>query len=136
MIRSVEKKGFVWGRIYIVLAIVFGALSILGGAMGMMSKEQGSWVDIPLIIAGTIQLLSGIGLWGRHKWGLYLTYIILAIHFCASTMNFIYALRFGPVMLNGVETSTVAASIVGYLIALVIIALWLGYFIRRRAMFR
>ena len=132
------SRGFVWGQIYIVLAIVFGIIGVVYGIMGLVATtgavEIPSSVAIWTIVFSALLLLSGIGVWGRWVWGLWLTYLLFFLQFVGVIVWIIMFLVASP--LAEMPAGLIVGRIIAALIHLLIICLWWGYFIRRRSWFR
>lgn len=134
------SRGFVWGQIYIVLAIVFGIIGLIYGVMGLVATSGAGAVQIPMLVSiwsvafSSLLLLSGIGVWGRWVWGLWLTYLLFFLQFAGVA---VWVVMF---LVGSSLAEMPAGLIVGRLIAafihLLIICLWWGYFIRRRSWFK
>lgn len=138
---SGSKKGFVWGQIYIVLSIVFGLVGVIWGIMTLVGGTQADWMmplemtvmAIAMIVVACLFLLGGIGLYGRWRWGLYLTYFLLLL----SILWAIWRLVAFFTLFGGVELgpAMIAGRIIVFCLHVLISCLWLGYFIRRQSWF-
>lgn len=135
------RKGFVWGQIYIVLMIVFGLVGIIWGIMTFVGGDQVDWMmpmemtttAIIMVIISCLMLLSGIGLYGRWKWGLYFTYFLL----CLSILDAIWRLIAFFALFGGADlgSAMITGRIIVFCLHVLISCLWLGYFIKRRSWF-
>ncbi len=134
------RRGFVWGQIYIVLSIVFGIIGLVYGIMGLATDTGPAESAVPtqaaiwIIVFSALQLLAGIGVWCRRKWGLWLAYFLFAVHAVATILWVVLFLVYAP--LAEIPAGLTVGKIIAAVIHLLIIGLWWGYFIRRRTWFK
>lgn len=137
--EPVERQGFVWGQIYIVLSIVFGIIGLVYGIMGLVADTGptgialGTGVAWGVIVGSALQLFSGIGIWGKWKWGLWLVYLLCFVHIIISLIGLV---MFYIQLATAVSGEAIAGRTIASLIYIGIWALYWVYFYRRRALFR
>lgn len=135
---SPTERGFVWGQIYIGLMILFGAIYIVWSIVVLSSPlELNAIVKgsiIGFLVYAILGLLSAIGVWGRWKWGLYLVYFLMACNIVGTFVLMI--MRFMHSIPGGWTPTNLSIRIILYLLHLLIASLWIGYFYRRRTLFR
>jgi hypothetical protein len=134
------SRGFVWGQIYIVLAIVFGIIGLIYGIMGLVASTGPGAVQIPMsvgiwtVVFSGLMILSGVGVWGRWVWGLWLTYLIFSLQLIGVVSWLAMFLIASP--LAEIPAGLIVGRVIAALIHILIICLWWGYFIRRRSWFK
>lgn len=118
-----QRWGFGFGQLYMLLAVIFGAVGGVRALYGIFSALfNGSW---PILAMGMVHLafsslcfLSAFGIWRMRKWGLWSVFVVQGWFLLSnSIIPFFANPTFSP------------------LFAAILPTLWITYFYRRRQWF-